>query len=141
MWVYDLIPKSAGRKVGPLRNIKEFIDGGTVESATTDWPEPTEDSEERRLTAAVRSADDAIHSRRDLEIDFLDEHIAIGRDDRNSVEFDDILSLDNLWEIVVSFFLTVPLSKEMIDYFSSLTTCGSFLPLDSPASVITWTRL
>jgi len=59
-----------------------------VDNTSSGRPELTENTEERRLTAAVRSSNHQVHARLDLETHLVNESIAIRRNDRHVFKHD-----------------------------------------------------
>ena len=59
-----------------------------MHSATSGWPQFTQDSEQRRLPATVGTCNHDVHFRTDFETHFFNEHVAVGREDWNLVEDD-----------------------------------------------------
>jgi len=55
-----LVPKSAKREIRSLGDKDELGSGGFVYDASVDWPQATQDSEQRGFTAAVRANDEQV---------------------------------------------------------------------------------
>lgn len=56
----------------------------------------SENSKEGWLAAAVRTANEDVHSRLHLKREFLDEHVSVGGDERNFVETNQIVCIHDL---------------------------------------------
>jgi hypothetical protein len=75
--VDNLVTKCALRQIGSLRDVEDLVNGWLVDYATEDWPELTEDTEQRRFTATVGSCDEEIHPRLDLKVHGSDQDIPV----------------------------------------------------------------
>lgn len=89
--INNLIAQAAQRHVWSLRNVEELASWRLHDLATPRWPQLAEDSEETRLAATVRSTHEDVCAGADLERELLHQQIAIGRDERNLVEFDHLV--------------------------------------------------
>lgn len=87
MRINDLVSQCTSWKIRTLRDVEELITCRADKCAIEKRPELTEDSEKRRLSASVGSADDDIHARLDFNVHRFDELVSIRSDDRQVNEF------------------------------------------------------
>ena len=67
MGVYDLVSECAGRQVGPLGDVEQFIHVGSLYDSTANGPESAQNSEQGTFAAAVGSANDSAHAPVDFQ--------------------------------------------------------------------------
>jgi hypothetical protein len=82
--------------VPPVPLSSALSQSGLIEGLTVDGPETTEDTEETRLSSSVASDDEQMPSRLDVERERFDEDVAVGGNDRDLVEDDLVVRMDNL---------------------------------------------
>ena len=95
LWVRvnNLVSECSWGEVGALWDVEQLVHVWSFEDTSCKRPKTAEDSEQWRLSAAVGAGDDSVHSWSDLKRNFLDEDVAVGRDDGHLIEHDVIFSL------------------------------------------------
>ena len=75
--VDQLIAETSVRKIRPLRDIEDFVGRRLVNLTASGGPELTENSEQRTLSASIRTSDHEMHAGLDLKVHFGDEAVSV----------------------------------------------------------------
>ena len=88
--VDQLIAETSVRKIGPLRDIEDFVGRRLVNLTASGGPELSKNSEQRTLTTPIRSSDHEMHAGLDLKVHFGDQAVSVRRINWHIDKFDPV---------------------------------------------------
>ncbi len=115
--VNDLVSESSRWKVRPLWDVKKLFHVRSSHDTASQWPQSTQDSEQRALSTTIGPSNNCVHSSLNLKAHFLDETVSVGWNQRYTFKLNVILSLNQ--SALVHFVDWVKLGLLVLEPFAS----------------------